>query len=146
MISWIRPVGAIYEILVKQNTTLTHDNRSNLDRIERRWDISPVPSTIIMVTDGSYQICSEALVAKSIHLMTSSNGTIFRVTGSLCGEFAGPGEFPAQRPVAQSVDVFFDLRLDKRLSEQPRGWWFETPPWSLWRHCNELASAGIQGR
>ena len=24
------------------------------------------------------------------------------------------GEFPAQRPVTQSVDVFFDLRLNKR--------------------------------
>ena len=28
------------------------------------------------------------------------------------------GEFPAQRPVAQSFDVFFDLRLNKRLSKQ----------------------------
>ena len=27
------------------------------------------------------------------------------------------GEFPAQRPVTQSFDVFFDLRLDKRLSK-----------------------------
>ena len=24
------------------------------------------------------------------------------------------GEFPAQRPVTRSFDVFFDLRLDKR--------------------------------
>ena len=41
--------------------------------------------------------------------MTSSNGNIFRVTGHLCGEFTGPGEFPTQRPVTQSFDVFFDL-------------------------------------
>ena len=27
-------------------------------------------------------------------MMTSSNGNIFRVTGPLCGEFTGPGEFP----------------------------------------------------
>ena len=47
--------------------------------------------------------------------MTSSNGNIFRVTGHLCGEFTGPGEFPAQRPVTRSFDVFFDLRLNKRL-------------------------------
>ena len=40
--------------------------------------------------------------------MTSSNGNIFRVTGPLCGEFTGPGEFPAQRPVTRSFDVFFD--------------------------------------
>ena len=47
--------------------------------------------------------------------MTSSNGNIFRVTGPLCGEFTGPGEFPAQRPVTQRFDVFFDLCLNKRL-------------------------------
>ena len=69
-------------------------------------------------------------------MMTSSNGNIFRVTGPLCGEFTGPGEFPTQRPVTRSFDVFLDLRLNKRLSKQPWGWWFETPVWSLWRHCN----------
>ena len=42
----------------------------------------------------------------------------FRVTGPLCGEFTGPGEFPTQRPVTRSFDVFFDLRLNKRLSKQ----------------------------
>ena len=54
-----------------------------------------------------------------IDMMTSSNGNIFRVTGPLCGEFTGPGEFPAQWPVTRSFDVFFDLRLNKRLSKQP---------------------------
>ena len=74
-----------------------------------------------------------------MHMMTSSNGTIFRVTGPLCGEFTGPGEFPAQWPVTRSFDVFFDLRLNKRLSEQPWGWWFETPG-SLWRQRNLCTS------
>ena len=69
-------------------------------------------------------------------MMTSSNGSIFRVTDPLCGEFTGPGEFPTQRPVTRSFDVFFDLRLNKRLSKQPGGWWFETLSWSLWRQCN----------
>ena len=69
-------------------------------------------------------------------MMTSSNGNIFRVTGSLCGEFTSPGEFPTQRPVTRRFDVFFDLRLNKRLSKQPWGWWFETPSLSLWRQCN----------
>ena len=71
-------------------------------------------------------------------MMTSSNGNIFRVTGPLCGEFTGPGEFPAQRPVTRSFDVFFDLRPNKRLSKQPWGWWFETPSRSLWRQCNAV--------
>ena len=50
-----------------------------------------------------------------------------------------PGEFPAQRPVMQSFDVFFDLRLNKRLSKLSWGWWYETPLCPLWRHCNEIA-------
>ena len=70
-------------------------------------------------------------------MMTSSNGNIFRVTGLLCGEFTGPGEFPTQRPVTRSFDVLFDLRLNKRLSKEPWGWWFETPSWSLWRQRND---------
>ena len=45
-------------------------------------------------------------------------------------------EFPPQRLVMRSFDVFFDLRLDKRLSKQSWGWWFDTPSHSLWRHCN----------
>ena len=69
-------------------------------------------------------------------MMTSSNGNIFRVTGPLCGEFTGPGEFPTHRPVTRRFDVFFDLRLNKRLSKQPWGWWFDTLSWSFWRQCN----------
>ena len=33
---------------------------------------------------------------------------------------------------------FFYLRLNKRLSKQSWGWWFETPSRSLWCHCNVL--------
>ena len=47
-------------------------------------------------------------------------------------------EFPAQRPVTRSFDIFFDLRLNKRLSKQSWGWWFETPSRPLLRHCNVL--------
>ena len=34
------------------------------------------------------------------------------------------GEFPTQRPVKRSFDVFFHLRLIKRLSKQSQGWWW----------------------
>ena len=51
-----------------------------------------------------------------------------------------PGEFPSQRPVTRSFDVFFDLRLNKRLSKQSWGWWFETLSRSLWRHRNVIVS------
>ena len=42
------------------------------------------------------------------------------------------GEFPAQRAVMRSFDVSFDLRLNKRLSKQSRGWWFDRLLCSLW--------------
>ena len=48
-----------------------------------------------------------------------------------------PREFSAQMPVTRSFDVFFDLRLNKRLSKQWWGWWFETPSHLLWRHRND---------
>ena len=38
----------------------------------------------------------------------------------------------------QAHDVFFDLRLNKRLSKQSWGWWFETLSRPLWRHCNDV--------
>ena len=76
-------------------------------------------------------------------MMTSSNGNIFRVTGHLCGNSPVPGEFPAQRPVTWSFDVFFDLRLNKRLSKQSWSWWFETLSSSLWRHHNEKKNPNI---
>ena len=49
-----------------------------------------------------------------------------------------PGEFPAQRTVMRSFDVFFDLRLNKLFSKPSWGWWFEPLSCPLWRHCNGI--------
>ena len=112
--------------------------------------LGAVVSTFVLLcllsVDGSNLACVERIDPRvtecgiwnwTSSMMTSSNRSIFRVTGPLCGEFTGPGEFPTQRPVTRSFDVFFDLRLNKRWSKQPWGWWFETPSWSLWRQCND---------
>ena len=46
---------------------------------------------------------------------------------ALCaGNSPVPVNSPHKGPVTRSFDVFFDL--NKRLSNQPSGWWFETPP------------------
>ena len=58
-----------------------------------KWDV-PVESP-------KWSICS---------MMTSSNGNIFRVTG----------DFPSQRPVTRSFDVFFHLRPKKNGSVDNR--------------------------
>ena len=68
---------------------------------------------------------------------------IFPTLLVLCaGNSPVTSEFPTQRSVTQSFDVFFDLRLNKRLSKQSYGWWFETPWRPLWRHCNAWPSWG----
>ena len=72
------------------------------------------------------------------HMMTSSNGNIFRVTGPLCGEFIGHRWIPLTKASDTELWFFFDMRLNKRLSKQSWGWWFETPSFPLWRQCNGI--------
>ena len=62
----------------------------------------------------------------------------FSVLLAICaGNSPVTGEFLAQRPETRSFDVFFDLRLHKRLSKQWWSWWFETLSRPLWRQCND---------
>ena len=73
----------------------------------------------------------------TVNMMMSSNRNILRVIGPLCGEFTGHRWIP--RIKASDAELwcfFFYLCLNKRLSKQSWGWWFETPSCSLWRHCN----------
>ena len=62
---------------------------------------------------------------------------------ALCvGNSPVTGEFPSQWPVTRSFHVYFDLRLNKRLSKQLWGWWFVTPSGPLWCHCNSSSFYG----
>ena len=72
-------------------------------------------------------------------MMTSSSGNIFRITNHLCGNSLVTGEIPTQMPVMRSFDIFFDLRLNERLSKQSWGWWFELPSHPLWSHSDDMA-------
>ena len=68
----------------------------------------------------------------------------FSASLAICaGNSPVPGEFPTQRPVTRSFDVFFDLRLNKRLSKQSWGWWFETLSRPLWRHRNGSLTGAV---
>ena len=71
-----------------------------------------------------------------IFMVTSSNGNISALLAICEGNPPVTGEFPSQRPVTRSYEVFFDPRLNERLSKQSRRRWFETPSPSLWCHCN----------
>ena len=89
-------------------------------------------------------------IVHEINMMTSSNENIFHDTGHLCGEFSGHRwiPLPSQRPVTRSINIFFDLRLNKRLNKQPWGWWFgrhrahyDVTIMTWWRHQMETFSA-----
>ena len=68
----------------------------------------------------------------------------FSVLLALCARNSPvTSEFPSQKPVTGSFDVFFDLRLNKQLSKQWRPRRFEMPSHSLWRHCNEVTNNTI---
>ena len=106
-------------------------------------------SLSMLVTKKTSQLCIIGSFAGGIHwwpLDTPQMGSTwwrhemetFSALLAICaGNSPVPGEFPAQRPVTRSFDVFFDLHLNKRLSKQSWGWWFETLSRPLWHHCNE---------
>ena len=62
--------------------------------------------------------------------------TFFAFLALRVGNSLVTSEFPSQRPVTWSFDVFLDLRLNKRLSKQSICRWFKTSLCSLWLHCN----------
>ena len=60
--------------------------------------------------------------------LTNTNTGLLRANSPHKGQWRG------------ALMFFFYLRLNKRLSKQWRGWWFETPPRPLWRHCNAIGN------
>ena len=77
-------------------------------------------------------------VPASARMTTSSNGNIFRVTGTLGGEFTVHRWIPRTKASEPDLWCFFDLPLKKRLKSL--GWWFETPWRPLCRHRNDNGS------
>ena len=90
------------------------DNSREITNSLSAWSMWPVGTSL-----GGMGGCPKSL-------MKSSNGNIFRITGHRC--------IPLTK--TSDTDVFFDLRLNKRLSQQSRHRLFETQSRSLWRHCN----------
>ena len=50
-------------------------------------------------------------------MMTSSMETFSALLALCAGTSPVTGEFPAQRPVTRSFDVFFDLRLEETVEQ-----------------------------
>ena len=99
------------------------------------WMLGGIPSSItVWGVSSNTGPRPAALITWWRHQMETFSALL-----ALCaGNSPVIGEFPSQRPVTRSFDVFFDLRLNKRLSKQSWDWWFEAPSRPLWRHSNEM--------
>ena len=131
---------------------------SGISIMSRKFDYAISCCRDLPSQNCQFNYCEVAPIAAALHgtlsvkktyycMMTSSNGDILHVTGHLYGEFTGlrwRGALMFQIPVTRSFDVFFDLRLNKRLSKQSWGWWFETLSCPLWRHCNGTISTQLR--
>ena len=101
------------------------------------WMIRSLPmiSTIYEIltnVDELLNIFRDVVNARNIYKLEDISITwwrhqmeAFSALLAICvGNSPVPDEFPSRRPVTQSFDVFFDLRLNKRLNKQSWGWWF----------------------
>ena len=109
--------------------------------------------TILVVCNGDHPVlalCFNNLVTTNIHDSCSVTWwhhqmETFSAFLALCeGNSPVSGEFPAQSPVTRSFDVFFHLCLNKQLSKQSWGWWFEAPSHPLWRHSNDTMDYSVK--
>ena len=91
-----------------------------------------VYTLIILVCDCEYG----CMILHPKLMMTSSNGSIFRVTEYLCGKFTGHRWIPRTKASDAELWCLLWSTLNKWLSKQWWGWWFETPSSPLWPHCN----------
>ena len=108
-----------------------------------QWIKSQHWEDIFLFQCGQYILSREHddVMKKLSVMITSSNENIFRVTGHLCGEFAGHQWIPCTKASDAELWCFCLICLNKRLSKQSWGWWLETPLSPLWRHCNGIAGA-----
>ena len=87
---------------------------------------------------GGWYVWYQSLVESRIYviIMMSSNGNIFRLL-VICAHNSF-GEFTGDR--WRGASMFSLICAWINMSKQPWGWWFETLPRSLSRHCNVRSS------
>ena len=88
-------------------------------------------------TDPIYSL-NQASISSSLSWWRHQMETFSALLAICAGNSPVHGEFPAQRPVTRSFDVFLNLRLNKRLRKQSWGWWVETLSRPFLRHCNDV--------
>ena len=114
-------------ICTRINDWVNNGEAGDLRRYRAHYDVT------VMYCPGACEcimwLLFESLI-QSAAVMTRSNLSwwrhqmeTFSALLAICaGNSPVPGEFPTQRPVTRSFDVYFDLRPNKRLSKQSLGW------------------------
>ena len=130
IVLWANPTYINLQSSVgKQDNIRNRNWMSIMSNKVRSWSSTNLGQQVSLITTRRQMRCVKGM-------MTSSNGNISALLAIYAGNSPVTGESPSQRPVTRGFDVFFDLRLNKRLSKQLWGWWFETLSRPLWRHCN----------
>ena len=101
---------------------------------EARWRLCRYRKAKLLPSITSSHIGIPMRCHCNIHDGVIKRKHFFALLAICAGNSPVPGEFHTQRPVTRSFDVFFDLRLNIRLSTHSWGWWFETLLRPLWRH------------
>ena len=114
---------------------LTHQYGFVIQLIQIRHQIR-VSKKDVLISSWRVTVFARNCSSHALSWWRNQTETFSALLGLCAGNSPVTGEFPSQRPVTRSFDVFFDLCLNKRLSKQLRRRWFEMPSCSLWRHCN----------
>ena len=116
---------------------LCHTIFSNCDRDHRRANIKSELQLTFRLYKTTFRPCYYPPSSLADYSRWRLKMEIFSALLALCAGYTPiTGEFSSQRPVTRSFDVFFDLRLNKRMNRQLIPRWFETPSRPLLRHCN----------
>ena len=123
-------------VILMNFSTLTAPEVVNFLRQWQKFHRNGISVSVTLIAYMAQMIyvstCSWHAVTRWRHQMETFSALL-----ALCEGNSVTGEFSSQRPVTRCFDVFFDLRLKKRLTKQSIRRWFETPSHPLWRHCND---------
>ena len=73
-----------------------------------------------------------------IHMMTSSNGNLFRVTGLLCGKCTGHRWIPRTKTIDAELWCFLWSVSEPTFEQTVKTPVIWDPSHQLWRHCNDM--------
>ena len=134
---------ARHDLVMPLLTTWRHTNRPTRPCLISWYGEGQWASHSTFISNHNMSHCLSSAVAEPTASTYPDDDVIKWQHFPPCWSFARgihsvTGGYHSQRPVTRCFDVFYDMRLNKRLRKHSGCQWFETPCCSLWRHYNEL--------